>query len=172
MTVPRDFQVWRWRVAFVVLLRNVTSMQYPTLLTSILHQEGDRLQILYLFSKIHNKMFIYIVRFNISAWLITGFVTSVTRRVPLVEQELLTLSEDLSSPPIFSEVPVTRYLVLCVCFCKWLFVRLSFFIWPFFCLFYFDLRILMTPFGIFKLFLVYLIQTKGIHVYYCKVNLM
>jgi hypothetical protein len=31
--------------------------------------------------------------------LITGFVTRVTRRVPLVEQELLTLPEHLSSPP-------------------------------------------------------------------------
>jgi hypothetical protein len=30
--------------------------------------------------------------------LITGFVTRLTRRVPLVEQELLTLPEHLSSP--------------------------------------------------------------------------
>jgi hypothetical protein len=36
--------------------------------------------------------------------------------VPLVEQELPTLSEHLSSPPIFGEVRVTRSLVLCVCF--------------------------------------------------------
>ena len=37
--------------------------------------------------------------------------------VPLVEQELLTLPEHLSSPPVFSGgVRVTRYLVLCVCF--------------------------------------------------------
>ena len=34
--------------------------------------------------------------------LITGFVTRVIRRVPLVEQELLTLPEHLSSPPVFS----------------------------------------------------------------------
>ena len=32
---------------------------------------------------------------------ITGFVTRLTRRVPLVEQELLTLPEHLSSPPGF-----------------------------------------------------------------------
>jgi hypothetical protein len=32
--------------------------------------------------------------------LITGFVTRLTRRVPLVEQELLTLPEHLSSPPV------------------------------------------------------------------------
>jgi hypothetical protein len=48
--------------------------------------------------------------------LITGFVIRVTRRVSLVEQELLTLSERLSSPMIFSGVRVTRSLLLCVCF--------------------------------------------------------
>jgi hypothetical protein len=36
--------------------------------------------------------------------------------VPLMEQELLTLPEHLSSPPVFSGVRVTRSLVLCVCF--------------------------------------------------------
>jgi hypothetical protein len=48
--------------------------------------------------------------------LITGFVTRLTRRVPLVEQELLTLPEHLSSPPVFCGVRVTRSLVLYVCF--------------------------------------------------------
>ena len=41
--------------------------------------------------------------------LITGFVTRLTRRVPLLEQELLTL-------PVFSGIRVTRSLVLCVWF--------------------------------------------------------
>jgi hypothetical protein len=50
------------------------------------------------------------------SWLITGFVTRLTRRVSLVEQELLTLPEHLSSPPVFSGVRVTRSLVLYVCF--------------------------------------------------------
>ena len=50
------------------------------------------------------------------SWLITGFVTRLTRRVSLLEQELLTLLEHLCSPPIFSEVRVTRSLVLYVCF--------------------------------------------------------
>ena len=50
------------------------------------------------------------------SWFITGFVTRVARRVPLVEQELLTLQEHPSSPPIFSVVCVTRSLILCVCF--------------------------------------------------------
>ena len=40
----------------------------------------------------------------------------VARRVPLVEQELLTLPDHLRSSPVFSEVRVTRSLVLCVCF--------------------------------------------------------
>ena len=44
------------------------------------------------------------------------FVTRLTRRVPLVEQEMLTLPEHLSSPPVFSGVSVTRSLVLYVCF--------------------------------------------------------
>ena len=43
--------------------------------------------------------------------LITGFVTRLTRWVPLVEQELPTLPEHPSSSPVFSEVRVTRSLV-------------------------------------------------------------
>ena len=50
------------------------------------------------------------------SWLTTGFVTRLSRRMPLVEQELLTLLENLSSSPVFSGVRVTRSLVLCVCF--------------------------------------------------------
>jgi len=50
------------------------------------------------------------------SWLITGFVTRLTRRVSLVEQKLLTLPEHLSSPPVFSVVSVTRSLVLYICF--------------------------------------------------------
>ena len=49
------------------------------------------------------------------SWFITGFITRLTRRVSLEEQELFTLSEHLSKPPVFSGVRVTRSLVLCVC---------------------------------------------------------
>ena len=45
-----------------------------------------------------------------------AIVTRLKRRVPLVEQELLTLPEHMSSPPVFSGVRVTRSLVLYVCF--------------------------------------------------------
>jgi hypothetical protein len=48
--------------------------------------------------------------------LIIGFVTRLTRRVPLVEHELLTLPEHLRSPPVFSGVRVARSLALYVCF--------------------------------------------------------
>ena len=70
------------------------------------------------------------------------------RWVPLVEQELPTLSVHLSSPPVFSGVLVTWSLVLCVMFCRSLFVLLSI-----------VLSVLLRytdsdyPFGIFKLFL-------------------
>jgi hypothetical protein len=46
------------------------------------------------------------------SWLITGFVTRLPRQVSLVEQELLTLPEHRSLPPVFSGVRVTRSLVL------------------------------------------------------------
>ena len=57
------------------------------------------------------------------AWLITGFVTKVTPQVPIVEHELPTLPEHMNSSPVFSEVRVTRSLVVCVMFCS----SLSFF---------------------------------------------
>jgi hypothetical protein len=57
-----------------------------------------------------------ISRFFPHSRFITGFVTRLTRRVPLVEQEPITLPEHLSSPPVFSGVHVTRSLVLYVCF--------------------------------------------------------
>ena len=48
------------------------------------------------------------------SWLITGFITRPTGQVSLVEQELFTLPEHLSSLPNFSGVRVTRSLVLYV----------------------------------------------------------
>ena len=82
--------------------------------------------------------------------LITGFITRLTRRMPLVEQELLPEHRSLSS--VFSGVRVTRSLVLYVCFVD---PCLSF------CTFFLAivLSILLRytdfdcPFGIFKPFL-------------------
>ena len=63
-----------------------------------------------------------------------------------MEQELFTLPEHMSSPPVFSGVRVTQSLVLCACmFCSSLFFLLYFFFWPLYCLFFFDIRIPITP---------------------------
>jgi hypothetical protein len=74
--------------------------------------------------------------------LVTGFITRLTRRVPLVEQELPTLPEHLSSTPVLIMIRVTGSLVLCVCFVD---RCLSFFFWPLCCLFFFDLLIQIPP---------------------------
>jgi hypothetical protein len=55
----------------------------------------------------------------------TDIPTRLIRRVSLMEHELLTLPERLSSPLVFSGVRVTRSLVLCVCFVDPLFVLLA-----------------------------------------------
>jgi hypothetical protein len=80
-----------------------------------------------------------------SSWLITGFVTRLTRRVSLVEQELLTLPEHWSLSPVFSGVRVARsFRVSCVVFCRSLFVLLSLFLCPLCCVSFFELWILIT----------------------------
>ena len=55
------------------------------------------------------------------SWLIPLVYSNSSYRVcntmvQLVEQELFTLSDHLSSPSVFSGVRITRSLVLCVCF--------------------------------------------------------
>ena len=80
------------------------------------------------------------------SWL-TWFVTRETRQVSIVEEELLPLSEYKSSPLVL----VGFAFVFCVVFCRSLFVLLFLFIWPLCCL-SFNLRILITPFGIVKFF--------------------
>jgi hypothetical protein len=71
-----------------------------------------------------------------------GFVTRLTRRVSLAKQKLPTLPEYPSSLSVFSGVRVIRYLVLYVCFVD---RCLYFFFWSLCCLFFFDIRILLTP---------------------------
>ena len=58
-------------------------------------------------------------------WLITGFVTRLTRRVPHVVQKLLTLPGHPRSPPVFSGIRVARFFVFCIMFLRLLFVLLS-----------------------------------------------
>jgi hypothetical protein len=64
--------------------------------------------------------------------------------VPLLEQELPTLPEHLSSPPVFSGVRVTRSLVLYVCFVNRCLSFCIFFLWPL-CGLFFDIRSLIAP---------------------------
>ena len=87
--------------------------------------------------------------------------------ISLVEQELLTLPEHLHSPPVFSVVRVTRSLVLCICFVD---RCLSFCIFSFghWCLFFFDIRILITPL-VSALFLNYVAYWLTIHIVQCFV---
>ena len=97
-----------------------------------------------------------------------GFVTRLTRRVPLVEKELHTLKEHLCSSPVFSGVYVTQSLVLCVMFCRSLFVPLLFFFWP---LCWSVLRFTDSDyrFSIFKLFLIYtLFFSQYDHILHCQ----
>jgi hypothetical protein len=56
-----------------------------------------------------------------------------------------TLSEVPDIAVVLSGVRVTRSLVLCVMFCRSLFVRLSGFFWSLCCLTFFDLWLLITP---------------------------
>ncbi len=54
-------------------------------------------------------------------------MTRVTRRVPLVEQELLILLRYLNSTRDFGGVRGSRPLIFCLVFCRSLCVLLSFF---------------------------------------------
>ena len=61
-------------------------------------------------------------------------------------QELCALPEHLRSSPVFSGVCVTRFLVLYVCLVDRCLSFCTFVFGPLCCLFFFDLRILITPF--------------------------
>ena len=70
-------------------------------------------------------------------------VTKVARRATHVEQKLFTLPEHLSSPPVFCEIRVVQSLFFCVVFYI-SFVPLSFFTWSLHCLYFFNLRLMIT----------------------------
>ena len=79
------------------------------------------------------------------SWLINGFLTRVNR-------SLNCLREHTSPTHGLRAVHAVPSLVFCVVFCRLLFVLLTFFVWSLCCLFFFDWRIMITPFDIFKLF--------------------
>ena len=60
--------------------------------------------------------------------------------------------------PVINGVRVFQFLDFCVVFCRSLFVL---FVWPLHFLPFFDLQILITPFGIFKLFLMNTMSTNN-----------
>jgi len=63
---------------------------------------------------------------------------------------------------VLSGVCVARSLVVYVMFCSSVFVPLSFIIWPFWCLYFFNLRLLVALFCIFKLFLWVSVKTTNV----------
>ena len=63
---------------------------------------------------------------------------------PLVEQELPSLPEPLSLPPGFWWGSCFSIFSFMCIFCRSLFVLLSFFFWPLYCLFFFDIRNVIT----------------------------
>ena len=65
----------------------------------------------------------------------------LTRRVSLVEQELLILPEHLSSSKVFCGAYVTRSLVLYVCCVDRCLSLCTFFFWPLCCPFFFGILI-------------------------------
>jgi hypothetical protein len=72
------------------------------------------------------------------SWITTGFVTRVIRRVPIVEQELLTLPEHLRSYcSIFSFLCSVLHIIV------WPFDLFLF--WSLYCLFFCGLWLLLTP---------------------------
>jgi hypothetical protein len=97
----------------------------------------------------HVPLVIHTSQYFPHSWLITGFLARLTWRVQLVEQELITLPEHLSSPPDFSGARVTRSFALCVCFVG----RFLFFILLVIMLSVLQFTTSGYPFGIFKLFL-------------------
>jgi hypothetical protein len=73
------------------------------------------------------------------------FVTRVTRRVLLMEQELLAHPKHPRWPPVFNEVCVALSLVFMCCFIdRWLSLC-PFSLLPLYYLFFFDLWVLVIP---------------------------
>jgi hypothetical protein len=90
--------------------------------------------------------------------------------VSLMEQELLILPEHLSSTPVFSGFRFLNFSFMCV-FCRSLFVLLYFFFWPLCCLFFFDIRILITPLiSSNSSYVIYWSMIRGVLPLCCKVH--
>jgi hypothetical protein len=64
--------------------------------------------------------------FHYFSWI---FFSTVTRRVPLEEQKLVTLTEHFSSPSVLFWVRLAQSSVFCLVFCRPLFIFLKFRLW-------------------------------------------
>jgi hypothetical protein len=108
-SMREDIKVWQ---SFLSQYNGITVM-LDTLWTS-----NDTIELFTDSAGGRNKGFVIYFqgKWDQSLWLITGFATRLTRWVSLVEHELPTFPEHLSSPQVFSEVRVSRSLVLGVCF--------------------------------------------------------
>ena len=105
---------------------------------------------------------------RVLSWLIIGNATRVPRSVPLEEEELLTFPVHLSSSLVLSGIRVTQFLLLCVMFCRTLFLILSWFFLSFgYCIVY-PLSIYGFWLPIFKLLQTFL--TLHSHFYFKRIQ--
>ena len=103
--------VMKWQTTH----NNVSTVPKPN--PKITETETQSIPLTHIYMTTHYPCFTLALQYNWwCSWLITGFVTRLTRRMPLVERELLTLPAHLNSLPVLSGVRVIRSLVLCVCF--------------------------------------------------------
>jgi hypothetical protein len=90
--------------------------------------------------------------------------------VSLMKQELLTLPEHMSSPPVFSGLHVVWSLFFCVVLCRSLFVLFPFLVWSLGCLSFFDLRILITPLVSWTYWEIFIFREFSFHINICLSN--
>jgi hypothetical protein len=79
------------------------------------------------------------------AWLTTGFVTRVTRRLPKNCSTFRSTCIYPATPtPCFCEARWAQFLMFCILLCISLFVPLSFLFWALYCMSFLHLRLLVT----------------------------
>ena len=151
---------WMFRIWSVLFLWALLWCRYCITVLNVTGKNNERVKFecfLFIFLKLdmctisvtNNHVYVpfvvIIIRSFPHSWFIPVFLAIVTRRVPHVEQELLTLPKYHKSPSVFSRVRDARSSVFV---CWWLFVL---FVWSI------ALSVLWStasdyPFAIFKLF--------------------
>jgi hypothetical protein len=63
----------------------------------------------------------------------------------MLSRNCLPFRSTTVSFPVFSCVPVAQSIVFCVVLCMPFFVLLYVFLWPLYCLYFFELQLLVTP---------------------------